>query len=59
MAIIKTIAKWLKNSAGKIVAPKAYVSCVYDANGNTVEAKLNEVFQSVSEGKRESCCCDH
>lgn len=51
MTKIETIAKWLKDSAGKIVVPKTYASCVYDANGETVEAKLNEVFQSVSEGK--------
>ena len=51
MAVVETIAKWLKDSAGKIVAPKTYASCVYDANGETVESKLNEVFQSVSEGK--------
>ena len=51
MAVVETITKWLKDSAGKIVAPKTYASCVYNANGETVEAKLNEVFQSVSNGK--------
>ena len=51
MPTLETIAKWLKDSAGKIVVPKTYASCVYDANGETVEAKLNEVFQSVSNGK--------
>ena len=51
MAKIEIIAKWLKDSAGKIVVPKTYASCVYDENGETVEAKLNEVFQSVSNGK--------
>ena len=51
MAKIEIIAKWLKDSAGKIVVPKTYASCVYDENGETIEAKLNEVFQSVSNGK--------
>ena len=51
MPTLETITKWLKDSAGKIVVPKTYASCVYNANGETVEAKLNEVFQSVSNGK--------
>ena len=49
MAIIETIAKWLKNSAEKIVVPKIYASCVYDANGNKVEAG-EFLFQAVNFG---------
>lgn len=52
MAKIETIVKWLKDpESKKILAPKTLTSCVYDENGNTVEARLNEVFQSVSSGK--------
>lgn len=52
MAKIETIVKWLKDpESKKILAPKTLTSCVYDENGNTVETRLNEVFQSVSNGK--------
>ena len=50
MSALEKITDWLK-LGNKIVIPKTYASCVYDANGQTVEAKLNEVFQSVSNGK--------
>ena len=52
MAKIETIVKWLKEpESKKILAPKTLTSCVYDENGETVETRLNEVFQSVSNGK--------
>ena len=52
MTKIETIAKWLKEpESKKILAPKTLTSCVYDENGETVETRLNEVFQSVSNGK--------
>ena len=47
MAVVETITKWLKNSAGKIVAPKTYASCVYDAKGQTVEARMNYIQQQL------------
>ena len=50
MAALEKITDWLK-LGNKIVIPKTYASCVYNENGETVEAKLNEVFQSVSNGK--------
>ena len=49
MPTLETIAKWLKDSAGKIVVPKTYASCVYDANGNKVEAG-EFLFQAVNFG---------
>ena len=48
MPVLETIAKWLKDSAGKIVVPKTYASCVYDANGQTVEAILNNLQQMIT-----------
>ena len=52
MTKIETIAKWLKDpESKKILAPETLTSCVYDENGETVETRLNEVFQSVSNGK--------
>ena len=52
MTKIETITKWLKEpESKKILAPKTLTSCVYDENGETVETRLNEVFQSVSNGK--------
>ena len=48
MPTLETIAKWLKDSAGKIVVPKTYASCVYDANGQTVEARLNNLQQMIT-----------
>lgn len=52
MTKIETITKWLKEpESKKILAPKTLTSCVYDENGKTVETRLNEVFQSVSNGK--------
>lgn len=48
MPTLETIEKWLKDSAGKIVVPKTYASCVYDANGETVEARLNNLQQMIS-----------
>ena len=48
MSALEKITDWLK-LGNKIVIPKTYASCVYDENRETVEAKLNEVFQSVSE----------
>ena len=50
MAVVETITKWLKDSAGKIVAPKTYASCVYDAKGQTVEARLNYIQQQLDSG---------
>ena len=50
MSALEKITDWLK-LGNKIVIPKTYASCVYNENGETVEAKLNEVFQSVSNGK--------
>ena len=50
MPTLETIAKWLKDSAGKIVAPKTYASCVYDAKGQTVEARLNYIQQQLDSG---------
>ena len=52
MTKIETITKWLKEpESKKILAPKTLTSCVYDENGETVETRLNKVFQSVSNGK--------
>ena len=48
MPTLETIAKWLKDSAGKIVVPKTYASCVYDAKGQTVEARLNNLQQMIT-----------
>lgn len=48
MPTLETIAKWLKDSAGKIVVPKTYASCVYDANGQTVESRLNNLQQMIT-----------
>lgn len=50
MSTLETIAKWLKDSAGKIVVPKTYASCVYDANGETVEARMNYIQQQLDSG---------
>ena len=50
MAVVETITKWLKDSAGKIVAPKTYASCVYNANGETVEARMNYIQQQLDSG---------
>ena len=47
MAVVETITKWLKDSAGQIVAPKTYASCVYNANGETVEAIMNYIQQQL------------
>ena len=47
MPTLETIAKWLKDSAGKIVVPKTYASCVYNANGETVEARMNYIQQQL------------
>ena len=47
MAVVETITKWLKDSAGKIIAPKTYASCVYNANGETVEARMNYIQQQL------------
>ena len=47
MAVVETITKWLKDSAGKIVVPKTYASCVYDENGETVEARMNYIQQQL------------
>ena len=47
MSTLETIAKWLKDSAGKILVPKTYASCVYDANGQTVEARMNYIQQQL------------
>ena len=54
MAVVETITKWLKDSAGKIVSPKTYASCVYNANGETVEARMNYIQQQL-----DSCCGCH
>ena len=48
MTKIETITKWLKDSSGKIIAPKTHASCVYDANGQTVEARLNNLQQMIT-----------
>ena len=50
MPTLETIAKWLKDSAGKIVVPKTYASCVYDANGQTVEAKMADLQSQINAG---------
>ena len=50
MAKIEIIAKWLKDSAGKIVVPKTYASCVYDAKGQTVEAKMADLQSQINAG---------
>ena len=42
MPTLETIAKWLKDSAGKIVVPKTLTSCVLDSNGKTVDERLEE-----------------
>ena len=50
MTKIETIAKWLKEpESKKILAPKTLTSCVYDANGNKVEAG-EFLFQAVNYG---------
>ena len=44
MTKIETIAKWLKEPGSKkILAPKTLISCVYDENGETVEAKIADL----------------
>ena len=50
MPTLETIAKWLKDSAGKIVVPKTYASCVYDAKGQTVEAKMADLQSQINAG---------
>ena len=50
MPTLETIAKWLKDSAGKIVVPKTYASCVYNANGETVEAKMADLQSQINSG---------
>lgn len=50
MSALEQITDWMKVGS-KIFVPKTYASCVYDSDGETVESKLNEVFQSVSNGK--------
>lgn len=47
---IETITKWLKDSAGKIVVPKTYASCVYDSNGETVESKMADLQSQINAG---------
>lgn len=47
---IETIAKWLQNATGKIVVPKTYASCVYDANGETVESKMADLQSQINAG---------
>ena len=50
MPTLETIAKWMKDSAGKIVVPKTYASCVYNANGETVEAKMADLQSQINAG---------
>ena len=50
MPTLETISKWLKDSAGKIVVPKTYASCVYNANGETVEAKMADLQSQINAG---------
>lgn len=50
MPVVETITKWLKDSAGKIVVPKTYASCVYDSNGETVESKMADLQSQINEG---------
>ena len=50
MPTLETITKWLKDSAGKIVVPKTYASCVYNANGETVEAKMADLQSQINAG---------
>ena len=47
MSALEKITDWLK-LGNKIVIPKTYASCVYDANGETVEARLNNLQQMIS-----------
>ena len=46
MSALEKITDWLK-LGNKIVIPKTYASCVYDANGQTVEARLNYIQQQL------------
>ena len=49
MTKIETITKWLKEpESKKILAPKTLTSCVYDENGETVEARLNNLQQMIT-----------
>lgn len=50
MPVVETITKWLKDSAGKIVVPKTYASCVYNANGETVESKMADLQSQINSG---------
>lgn len=47
MSALEKITDWLK-LGNKIMIPKTYASCVYDANGQTVEARLNNLQQMIS-----------
>lgn len=47
MSALEKITDWLK-LGNKIMIPKTYASCVYDANGETVEARLNNLQQMIS-----------
>lgn len=47
MAVLEKITDWLK-LGNKIMIPKTYASCVYDANGQTVEARLNNLQKMIS-----------
>ena len=46
MSALEKITDWLK-LGNKIVIPKTYASCVYDANGETIEARLNYIQQQL------------
>ena len=49
MSALEKITDWLK-LGGKIVIPKTYASCVYDANGETVEARLKALQSQIDTG---------
>ena len=46
MSALEKITDWLK-LGNKIVIPKTYASCVDDANGETVEARLKYIQQQL------------
>ena len=49
MSALEKITDWLK-LGNKIMVPKTYASCVYDAKGQTVEARLNYIQQQLDSG---------
>lgn len=49
MSALEKITDWLK-LGNKIMIPKTYASCVYDANGQTVEARLKALQSQIDTG---------